>query len=221
MASRQGGPLDIVDLTLLPIGMQETLAVLLLLPAGAFITALFRNVVGLRTYGTFTPCLLALSFVYADWRAGVAVFALVMVVGLACRSLLNRLKLLMVPRLSAVLTLVVLCLAAAVAVLDYLGLTPSARAVVLPLVILTMVIERFYISSEEDGHRDALKTLAGTLVVAFCCFLLLRGETLARLALSFPEGQLFIMSALILVGRYSGYRLTELWRFREVVRRSA
>lgn len=114
------------------------------------------------------------------------------------------------------LTVIVLCMAMAVLILDYLGLTPSARAVILPLVIMTMMIERFYVTSEEDGLRYALKLLAGTIVVAACCLLLLRWEELGRLALRFPESTLVIAAGLLLIGRYSGYRLTELLRFRDL-----
>ncbi|MFH1732782.1 MAG: 7TM domain-containing protein [Planctomycetota bacterium] len=217
-ASRNGSLVDVVDLTRLPAGMQETLAILLLLPLGALITALFRNVVGMQTFGTFTPALLALSFVYADWRTGLAVLLSVALIGLGGRALLNRLRLLMVPRLSLVLTVVVLTLTLAVSVLDCFGLTPSARAVILPLVILTMVIERFHITTEESGVRRSLKLLGGTLLVTACCFALLGWDGLGRLALAFPEGLLFVAAALILIGRYSGYRLTELWRFRDVTR---
>ena len=33
--------------------------------------------------------------------------------------------------------------------------------------------------------------------------------------LKFPELHFFTIALLILLGRYTGYRLTELWRFRE------
>jgi hypothetical protein len=218
VASRDNRLLALFDLTRLPIGMQHTLAVVLLLPLGALITAVFRNMVGVQTFGTFTPALLALSFVYADWRTGLVVLTIILVVGLLGRSLLERLKLLMVPRLSLVLTSVVLCTVLAVSLLDFLGLTPSARAVVFPLVILTMLIERFHIRAEEDGLGNSLHLLAGTLLVAFCCFLLLLWRWLGRLALTYPEGLLFVAAGLVLVGRYSGYRLSELVRFRDLAR---
>jgi hypothetical protein len=214
LQARRGHPADVFDLTRLPPGMQEVLALLLLLPVGALITAVFRTVVGVRTFGTFTPCLIALSFAFADWRTGLVVFAVVMVGGLSGRKVLEGLKLLMVPRLSLVLTLVVVLSALAVSVFDYCGWTPSARAVLLPVVILTMMIERFHISAEEDGTRSAVRRLAGTFGVALCCFAVLRLRGLGRLALTFPEGLLVLAAALIVLGRYSGYRLVELWRFR-------
>jgi hypothetical protein len=36
----------------------------------------------------------------------------------------------------------------------------------------------------------------------------------------FPELLLAILALTLLLGRYTGYRLTELWRFRETLRKS-
>ena len=143
------------------------------------------------------------------------VFALVLSLGLVSRSFLDRLKLLMVPRLSVVLTLVVLCIIFCVSLLDYMHLTPGAQAVLLPMVILTMTIERFYLTSEEDSVPFALQLLAGTVAVAVCCYLVLRWAAAGRILFMFPEAHLFTIAVLILMGRYTGYRLTELWRFRD------
>jgi transglutaminase-like putative cysteine protease len=207
---------NIVDLTRLPPGMQEVVTLIQLLPLGALITAIFRNIIGIRTFGTFTPALIALSFVQADWRTGAVVFFVVLTIGILARLVLNKLQLLMVARLGVILTLVVLCMILAVSMLDYLNLTPSASAVLLPMVILTMMIERFNITVEEDGYQEALRIFAGTLVVAICCFFVLRVQEIGRFLLTFPEIQLFIVAALLLIGRYSGYRLTELRRFRDI-----
>jgi len=206
----------IADLTRLPVSMQAALAVLLLLPVGAMITAVFRNMIGILTFGTFTPALLALSFLYSDLLTGLLVFVLVLAIGLGVRVLLERLKLLMVPRLSVMLTVIVLCLVMAVSVLDRLGLTPSANAVIFPMVIMTMLVERFYVCREEDGAKTAWKLLAGTVAAAACCLLVLGWRELGRIFLSRPELELLVASALLLIGRYSRYRLTELIRFRDL-----
>ncbi len=207
---------EILDLSRLPLETHQVMALILLIPLGALVTAFFRTVVGLGTFGTFTPTLLALSFVYADWRTGLFVFAIVMVLGLASRSLIERLKLLVVPRLSVILTLVVLCLAFSISLLDYARLTPTPQAVLLPLVILTMTIERFFINMEEDGMRIAFQHFLLTLLVACCCYLVLRWNTVGHFLLAYPEIHLVTIAVLILIGRYTGYRLTELWRFRDL-----
>lgn len=207
---------EILDLTRLPLETHQVMALILLIPLGALVTALFRTVVGLGTFGTFTPTLLALSFVYADWHTGLFVFAVVMVLGLTSRSLIERLKLLVVPRLSVILTLVVLCLAFCISLLDYAHLTPTPQAVLLPMVILTMTIERYFINMEEDGMRIAFQRFVLTLLVACCCYLVLRWNTVGHFLLAYPEIHLVTIAVLILIGRYTGYRLTELWRFRDL-----
>jgi len=207
---------SIIDLTRLPPSMQEIVSLILLLPVAALITTIFRNIIGVQTFGTFTPSLIALSFIHADWRTGTLVFFIVLSVGISARWLLNKLQLLMVARLSIILTLAVLCMVLAVSVLDYLSLTPSASAVLLPIVILTMMIERFNIIAEEDGLPNALKIFAATILVAVCCFLVMKVELISRLVLTFPEVQLFNAAILLLIGRYSGYRLSEIWRFRDI-----
>jgi hypothetical protein len=77
-------------------------------------------------------------------------------------------------------------------------------------------VERFSITAEEDSNPEAVRVLAGTLLTALCCLLVLREEHLSYLVLSFPEIILFVAAALVLLGRYAGYRIAELWRFRDL-----
>ena len=121
------GPFFIFDLTRLPIEMHRVIALILLMPLGALVTSIFRTIVGLRTFGTFTPTLIALAFVFADWHTGIFVFAVVIAIGLASRTMIDRLRLLMVPRLSVILTIVVLCIVFAISLLDYYHWTPALR----------------------------------------------------------------------------------------------
>jgi 7 transmembrane helices usually fused to an inactive transglutaminase/Transglutaminase-like superfamily len=210
-------PTQIFDLTRLPVPMHNVMSLLLLLPFGALITAIMRNVVGIQTFGTFAPALLAMSFIFADWETGLAILIVVVTAGLVGRGFLEKLRLLMVPRLSIILTTVILCVVFGVSLLDYLGLTPSAQAVLLPLVILTIMIERFYVTSEEDGWMFAMQLAIGTLVVAALCYLVLGWEEIGRQVLIYPEVHFLTIAVFIIVGRYAGYRLTELWRFRDMV----
>jgi hypothetical protein len=195
------GWLSIVDLTRLTPGMQSIIALVLLLPFGALMTAVLRNVVGIRTFGTFAPTLIALSLVQADWRTGALTFVVVLGIGGLARLFLNQLEILMVPRLGIILTLVVLTMILGISVLDYFGLTPTASAALLPMVILTMMVERFNVTAEEDGYKEASKVLGGTLLAAVCCLLLLRVEYLSRLVLVFPEVLLIVAAALLIIGR--------------------
>ena len=210
-------PSQILDLTRLPVPMHNVMSLLLLLPFGALITAFVRNVVGVQTFGTFAPALLAMSFIYADWKTGLAILLVVVTAGLFGRLFLERLRLLMVPRLSIILTLAILCVVFCVSAFDYIEIAPSAQAVLLPMVILTILIERFYVTVEEDGLMYAVQLAAGTVIVAMLCFAILAWEEVGQWVLKYPEVHFFTIAAFIVLGRYAGYRLTELWRFRDLV----
>ena len=212
---RRGGSLAVMlDCTRLPLPTRQVLSLILLLPLAALVTAVFRTIIGAPTFGTFTPALLALSFVGADWRSGVFVFGSVVVLGLTSRTLLEHLRLLLVPRLSIVLTLVVLCTTFSISLLDHFHFTPSAQTVLLPMIVMTMTVERCYVTAEEEGLGAGFRLMASTALVAFCCYGVLQWEAVGRSLLAHPEAHLFTLAILILLGRYTGYRLTELWRFR-------
>ncbi len=217
LRSGQRHPIQILDLSRLPIPMHKVLRVLLLLPFGALITTIIRNVVGIGTFGTFSPALLAMSFIYANWQTGVAILLIVIMAGTVSRTFLERLRLLAVPRLSIILTIVIMCVVFGMSILYYLIPEIVTDAVLLPMVILTMLIERFYVTTEEDGLMYTVQLAAGTLMVAALVYAILAWYEVGQFVLVYPESHLYTIAVFIVLGRYAGYRITELWRFRDLV----
>jgi hypothetical protein len=213
-ADLEGSMLVEFSLLTLPIQTQAVYSVMLLVPIGAFIMVLLRNLVGVSTFGTFMPILVALAFRETRLFWGLALFVLVVALGLGLRFLLERLRLLLTPRLTAVLMLVVLILTSISILSHKLGLETGLSVALFPLVILTMVIERMSIVWEERGPAEALKGGAGTMAVAALGYLVMSIDLVEHLVFVFPELLLVVLGATLLVGRYSGYRLFELHRFR-------
>ena len=209
--------LGILDLRRLPGKLQEPIKVVLILPIGALFTALVRTIIGIRTFGTFSPTLLALAFVYNDWQSGLCIFFVVIATGFVSRTFLDRLKLLLVPRLGIILTMVVMLMVLSVSVMNYFKWAPNGQTVLLPMVILTNLVERFYVTSEEDSIFQAVRLLVTTVFMALAIYLLLSWPRLGDVLFWYPELHFFTVVALILMGRYTGYRLTELIRFRDMV----
>jgi hypothetical protein len=86
----------------------------------------------------------------------------------------------------------------------------------IPFVILTMTIERFFILIEESGARKALITAGGSIVVAVITYVIIGWEPLQLTFFVYPELILSVAALQILLGRYTGYRLSELFRFRNL-----
>ena len=131
-----------------------------------------------------------------------------------CSSIdFDRLKLLAVPRLASVLIVVIL-LMGLISIISYkLGMPRGLSVALFPMVIMTMTIERMSVVWEENGPGEALQQGAGSLLVAAFAYLLMNIELLRYFVFVFPESLLLVLAMTLLLGRYSGYRLTELLRF--------
>ncbi len=202
----------------LPVHSQQIYRILLMVPLGAVLLVIFRNVIGLSTFGTFMPVLIALAFRETHLVAGLVLFSIIVGFGLIIRFYLNQLKLLLVPRLAAVLIVVVLLMAFLSLMSHLLGIQRGLSVALFPMVILTMTIERMTIVWEERGPGEAIKQGLGSLLAAALTYLVINNQAVQHLLFVFPELLLVLLAATLLLGRYSGYRLTELFRFRHLSR---
>ncbi len=213
---RSGRFLDRWSLFRLPLEFQETFRILLLVPMGVLIISVLRNLVGFPTFGIFMPVLMALAFRNTGLAYGLGIFSGVLLVGYAVRRVLDKLHLLLVPRLSLILTLVIACFTVLALIGSKLGLREFMAVGLLPFVILTMVIERFFVLMEEAGAREGIRTAAGSAAVSVIAYQIISWEPLQLTFFVYPELLAPISSLQILLGRYTGYRLSELFRFRSL-----
>lgn len=223
IAERQARQQDsnLVDFSLysLPIQTQAVYGVLLMIPIGALVMVLMRNFIGVHAFGTFMPVLIALAFRETKLLWGVVLFTLLVTLGLSIRFLLERLRLLLVPRLSAVLIVVVLLMLLISLVSHQLGMETGLSVALFPMVIIAMTIERMSVIWEERGAVDAMRAGLGSLAIAVFAFIAMGQRWLEHLIFTFPELLLVILAFTLLAGRYTGYRLFELSRFRELAQK--
>ena len=202
----------------LPLQAQRVYQVMIMIPVGVLVILILRNLIGMQTLGTFTPVLIALAFRETELGWGIALFTVITALGLSLRSYLEHLKLQMLPRLSIVLTFVVLVIAAISLFSHKLGLEKALSVSLFPMVILTMTIERLSITWEERGGAQSLKTALGTLVAATLAHLLMTIPELTYFVFTFPAVLLILVAFMLAMGRYRGYRLTELMRFKALTK---
>ncbi len=209
-----GSPFPDMSLYSLPIRTQAVYSVLLMVPIGALIMVLMRNLVGIDAFGTFMPVLIALAFRETQLLWGIVLFTVLIALGLSIRFFLERLRLLLVPRLSAVLIVVVLLMLFVSILSDRLDMERGISVALFPMVIIAMTIERMSIVWEERGPIDALRAAMGSLVVAVFAYIAMGLSWLEHLIFTFPELLLVVLALVLLAGRYTGYRLLELGRFK-------
>lgn len=198
----------------LPVKVQATYKILLTVPIGAFIILILRNFIGIKTFGTFMPVLIALAFRETHVIWGISLFIIIVSFGLLARFYLDQLRLLLVPRLSAILTIVIILMIFISILSQNLGLDSGLSVALFPMVILTMTIERMCVTWDERGASEAIQSGVGSLLAAVICYGAMSYEPLQYLVFAFPELLLNLLAIILWFGQYRGYRLFELKRFK-------
>ena len=94
------------------------------------------------------------------------------------------------------------------------GLGPADMG--LPIVALAGMVDRFVTAQMDQSPGEAIRLSAYTLVTAFLISLLVGWERLHGALRAEPDLLFLVPPLCLLLGRFSGLRLLELWRFRRI-----
>lgn len=196
---------------------QSLLKIILMIPIGALVTVIWRNIIGVETFGTFLPALIAAAFRETGFIWGAVGFVLIIVISYIVRKSLEWVRLLHSPKMGIMLTTVVIVMMTTTVIGVRLNLFELAHITLFPIAILAITAERFAIIEMEQGAMKAIKMLGVTLMVVAACFVTMESLFLQSLMLAFPE-LLFVVIALNLwIGKWIGVRVIEYIRFRSLV----
>lgn len=142
----------------LPFTLLQTV---LMLPLGALVVVLFRNVIGVPTFRTFLPALIAAAAGETGLFWGIVAVTVVMLGVVAIRASLNRFGLLMSPTLAILLACVVFMMLGTAMAAERLGLQELTRIAYFPIAVMAIASERFYLIVSEEARRRLSSTLRG------------------------------------------------------------
>lgn len=193
----------------------NTVILLLILPIIATILAFLRQVVGITTFGLYTPSIITLAFIALGWQAGIAYLLFIILTGYAARTLMRRWRMLYIPKVAIILSVVSLTLLVLMGIGAAFHLSFSRETVFLLLVMSTLS-ESFLNLKTEQGWYSAILGISETVFAALLCVFIVQWSSFQSLILAYPELILLTLPINVLLGRWSGLRLMEYFRFREV-----
>ena len=197
----------------------QAINLILVLPVIACIVVIFRNVVGIETFGTFAPVIVSLAFLMTGLAWGVVIFCVIVGVGVVMRGALQWFRIQLVARLAILIALVSATMAALTVGGAYFGIGALLNVSIFPMVIMSNVIENFTTTQVESGTREALRLTVNTLVVCAACYLTIELAGLQSIILSYPEILLGVIALEVVIGKWRGLRLLEYVRFYDLARR--
>ena len=209
----------------------NTIALLLLLPVIATVITFMKQFVGLTTMGIFTPMVITLSFLVIGVNFGLLVLLMILTVGTLVRQLLNKARLLYIPKMAIVITSTAIMLLLMLILSLYLNVFNATfiSLSIFPMVILSTLVERFISIKTERGLKTAIVLMIETIIVSVVAYIIVGGKMdlgivefqfgwIRDLMLNFPELVFALVIVNVLLGRWTGLRMLEFIRFKEVIR---
>lgn len=199
----------------------NTIVLLLLLPGVATLIAAARHLIGLRGFGIFLPAALSIVFLAIGPLIGIAVFVVITFVSTIVRLVLRKfkIKLQYLPRMALLLFFM------AASVVSILFLAPVFNSHLLsnisifPVLFLILFVEDFIRVQLGKSLKTAFSLTVETMILSLVSYALLTMWPVQKFVLLNPEIWLIVIfTADILIGRYSGLRLLEVYRFRKLLK---
>jgi hypothetical protein len=186
-----------------------------MLPLIATILAFFKQIIGITTLGLYTPSIIALSFLALGWWIGLLFLLFILATGYFTRSVMRRWRMLYIPKVAIILTVVSFTLLLLLGIGTLFGITFS-RDTVFILLIMSSLAENFLNMKTEQGFRSAFVGIGETVLAALLCVFIVQWPLLQSFVLAYPEVVLVTIVINAMLGRWTGLRLLEYFRFREV-----
>ncbi|TXI34883.1 MAG: hypothetical protein E6Q53_00820 [Candidatus Moraniibacteriota bacterium] len=200
----------------------QTVALLLMLPIVVTLVAFFRQVIGIKAFGIYTPSIITFALLAFDpngLKYGIAIFISVIAVGTLSRLLMKQFRLLYLPRVAMTVSIVSLSILGVLVIGGMFQRTGLAAVSIFPLLIMITLAEKFVATQIEKGSRIALILAVETLVISVTGYFLVSWDALVTLILSHPWIVLVTFVINFSLGKWTGLRITELLRFRTIIKR--
>jgi len=192
---------------------QETTILLLMFPVIATAIAFLRQVIGIKAFGIYTPLIMTFAFLSTGIKQGMIIFLVVLLSGTLARILVKKLRLLYLPRMAIVLSLVV-----GVIFLLFWIYKDLSYLSIFPILIIITMVEKFVAAQIERGFKTALWLSIETLFLSTSAYFLASWNYLQVWLTNYPWLLILTLVINFALGKWTGLRLIEYFKYREVLR---
>ncbi len=204
-----------------------TVTLILMLPIVVMIIAFFRQVVGIKAFGIYTPALIIFAFLaikaeagsfWGGIRYGTAIFATVIAVGTLARIFLRQFRLLYLPRVAIVISIVSLSTLLMLILGGMFQRTGLASVSIFPILIMITLVEKFVTVQIEKGGKTAIYLSLETLFISIAGYSIASWSLLIEYLQLYPWLVFVAIIVNIFLGKWTGLRLSEIIRFKKLIK---
>ncbi|MDD4026804.1 MAG: 7TM domain-containing protein [Candidatus Shapirobacteria bacterium] len=197
----------------------NTIVLLLLLPLIATLASFLHYIVGFSGYGIFMPTMIAVAFLATGFFGGLLLFALILIISLLGNMFLKKLKIHFWPARAINLMFISAAVFGLMLITSYIQVIDISKISIFPILFMILLAEEFVRTQLVKSKNEAKNLMAGTIVLAISGAIVMNFDSVQGLVLKYPElVVLIVIVSNLLIGNYSGIRLTEIKRFKGAIR---
>lgn len=195
----------------------NTIILILLLPFLATGIAFVRHILGLPTLGILVPVALSITLLATGISTGLLLLAVILLGSTLARILLKKIRIMHMPKLALSTLLLSLVVFSALVLGALNDVLTVKKLSIFPVLIMILLSERIVALQLEHQFRDTAIITFTNIVLGILGFIILSSGQIQNLILLYPEGIFLLIPINIAIGRYFGLRVTEYFRFNDIV----
>lgn len=196
----------------------NTIFLILLTPILALCISFTRVVIGLPTVDMLVPIALAFAFVSVGVGVGMFILGAVVLASYVAKMLVSRVRMMFYPKRSLSLFILAMFVFAALTAALFFEYEQVLGLSIFPILILILLGDSIVSVQLHKSLEETVTITTTTLVLGLFGYVLATSTAVQNYLIVYPELVLLVIPLNILVGRYFGLRLTEVFRFREFVK---
>lgn len=197
----------------------NTIVLLLLLPLVATLVSFLHYIFGFSGYGIFMPTMIAVTFVATGIFGGLLLFALILMISLLSNLFLRKLKIHFWPARSINLLFISLATFGLMAVSSFVKLVDIRNISIFPILFMIMLAEEFVRTQLVKSKDEAQKLTIGTLILSIIGAITMNIRWVQEMVILNPGIVILLVLAVnLMVGNYTGIRVSEIKRFKKAIR---
>lgn len=207
----------------------EVLIFLITLPLVITIISFAKYVMGIKSFGVYVPLILTYMFyqfsqlgdggtdIVQGLKYGLFITIIVFLSSYLSYKLTQKMALHYYSKLAIVTTCVTIVLILVLILLDLLGKDGILKIDIFALILVASISERFTNIHASNQSKLAFMISLQTVILGMLCYLIISLESVQSLLLNHPWVILLAFPINYIIGRFSGLRLNEIYRFRELL----
>jgi hypothetical protein len=204
---------------------EEVMLLLIYLPILTTLVATSRYVLGLKAFGTYVPVILSFAYYFLDptpdkitgLKYGLVITLVLVASALIVHKLIEKIRMNFFAKMAIMYTGASIALIITFAIMSKVLPGRFHRLIPLPILMIATLTDRLTRFQIKKTTKSIMILFGETLLLSVLGYFLLKWTALRELLLPHPEILLLVLVVDFIIGKYSGFRLTEFSRFSAIL----